>query len=57
MSTSWQGIEIEPSETVAGAFEARRSLFRASDGLRADVVGIVIVAPWEHIHVMLGAES
>jgi hypothetical protein len=41
MSTNWQGIEVEPSETVAGALEARRSLFRASEGLSADVVGIV----------------
>jgi hypothetical protein len=45
MSTNWQGIEVEPLETVPGAFDARRSLFRLSDGLSAAVVGFVIVGP------------
>jgi hypothetical protein len=45
MSTNWQGMEVEPSSTVPAALDARRGLFRFSDGLTADVVGIVIVAP------------
>jgi hypothetical protein len=45
MSTNWQGMEVEPSSTVPAALDARRGLFRFSDGLTADVAGIVIVAP------------
>ena len=45
MSTNRQGIEVEPSRTVPEAFDARRSLFRKSDGFRADVVDFVIVGP------------
>jgi len=49
MSTNRQGIEAEPSKTVPAALDARRGLFRASDGLSAKILGVVIVAPWEDI--------